>query len=795
MQVRQLILTASAFVIAGAGPAHAQDSASVAGDSVLQSLVAEALARNPTVAQRQAAVRAATLRIRPAGSLPDPMLTVGVMDLVLPHFEFNQSDFTEADVELSQEIPWPGSLGARSGVMRAAAAGARAEEGTVRRELTTAMAVAYYRLGYTVTALETLRRQRALLDAAVQLSTTRYATGAAPQSDPLQAKLARDRLRSEEFSLESERMAALAAVNALRGRAPGDSVPVTSIDPAALRTGAAPQPPADSLVALALATHPRLAVRRAAVDAATRTIQVERLGARPDFTLTLRYGYRPRAFNFNFPDFFSAFVGLRLPIWAWRKQNRLADAARADSTGSAAGLRDAELQLSREVAEAAARVQASQQRLALLVDGVLPNARGTVESVLRSYQVGRAEFLTLLSVEDARYRAELEAVAVAADYQAQLVILRQLTACKKAPTPDMQGMAGMPGMPVAAADTSGVPLDRAEAARLGITFARAAERPVRSSVRAVGILKYAEPSLVYVNARVGGWVERLYADYVGKRVEQGDPLLALYSPDLVSAQEEYLLARRLKDDTLAVSARRRLALWDIPPDQIDSLETRGSVTRTLLLRAARGGEVTEKMVIEGQAVKAGDNLFQIADARVLWVDVAIFEQDAAAVRVGTPATITVDALPGRTFRGSVAFIYPQLDEKTRTLTARVTVDNVDGALRPGMYATAALATAGRRSVSVPLEAVLPTGTKDLVFVNRGDGRFVPRDVRVGLRGDSLVEIVEGLKPGDEVVASATFLLDSESNLAAAIQGLMLQMGMGLNMGGMQMPAKEGARRP
>ncbi len=433
MQVRQLILTASALVIASAGPAHAQDSAPVAGDSGLQSLVAEALARNPTVAQRQAAVRAATLRIRPAGSLPDPMLTVGVMDLVLPHFEFNQSDFTEADVELSQEIPWPGSLGARSELMRATTAGARAEEGTARRDLRTTMAVAYYRLGYAATALETLRHQRELLEAAVQLSTTRYATGAAPQSDPLQAKLARDRLRSEEFALESERIAALAAVNALRNRSPSDSVPVAAIDPAALRVGALPQPPGDSLVALALVTHPRLAARRAAVEAATRSIQVERLGARPDFTLALRYGYRPRAFNFKFPDFFSAFIGLRLPVWAWRKQNRLADAARADSTGAAAGLRDAELQLSREVTEAAARVQASQRRLALLVDGVLPNARGTVESVLRSYQVGRAEFLTLLSVEDARFRAELEAVAVAADYQAQLVVLRQLTAGESQP--------------------------------------------------------------------------------------------------------------------------------------------------------------------------------------------------------------------------------------------------------------------------------------------------------------------------------------------------------------------------
>src|SRR2546428_491667 len=267
MQVRQLILTASAFVIASAGPAHAQNSAPVAGDSVLQSLVAEALARNPTVAQRQAAVRAATLRIRPAGSLPDPMLSVGVMDLLPPNFAFNQSDFTEVDAELSPEIPWPGTLG---------------------------------------------------------------------------------------------------AVNALRNRTPGDSLGVVPVDPAQVRAGISPLPPSDSLIALALVAHPRLAARRAAVDQATRTIQVERLGARPDFTLTARYGYRPPFLGqFPFPGFFSAFVGLRLPIWAWRKQSRLAETARADSTGPTPELRDAQLQLSREVTEAAARVQASQQRLAL----------------------------------------------------------------------------------------------------------------------------------------------------------------------------------------------------------------------------------------------------------------------------------------------------------------------------------------------------------------------------------------------------------------------------------------------
>jgi len=359
----------------------------------------------------------------------------------------------------------------------------------------------------------------------------------------------------------------------------------------------------------------------------------------------------------------------------------------------------------------------------------------------------------------------------------------------------MQDMKGMPGMPAASPDSSGMPINRTEAQRLGITFARASERPVQSSVRAVGVLNYAEPNRAYVNARVGGWVEHLYADYVGKRVERGEPLLALYSPDLVSAQEEYLLARRLKDDTLAAGAKRRLELWDIGADQIDSLEARGTARRTLLLRAPRGGEIVEKMVIDGQAVKPGDNLFLIADRRVLWVDVAIFERDAPAVRVGMRGSVRIDAVPGAEFSGRVAFIQPQLDERTRTLTARLEVDNASGALRPGMYATVELNTAGRRAVTVPLAAVLPTGTHNIVFVNRGDGRFLPRDVRVGQHGDSLIEIVEGLQPGDEVVASATFLLDSESNLAAAIQGLMLQMGMGLNMGGMQVPPREGERRP
>jgi Cu(I)/Ag(I) efflux system membrane fusion protein len=233
------------------------------------------------------------------------------------------------------------------------------------------------------------------------------------------------------------------------------------------------------------------------------------------------------------------------------------------------------------------------------------------------------------------------------------------------------------------------------------------------------------------------------------------------------------------------AARRRLDLWDIPEDQIELLDRTGKAQRTLLLRAPISGEIAEKKVIDGQAVQAGDNLFLIADRSLLWVDLAIFETDARMLGVGVPVDLTVDALPGHTYRGRVTFIHPSLDTTTRTLTARVEVRNRDGRLRPGMYVTARLAPASTQRLTVPLTAVLPTGTRQLVFVNRGDGAFVPRDVKTGARSDSLIEITSGLKPGDEIVASAAYLLDSETNLAAAMQGLMLQMGMGLNMGGMQ----------
>ena len=374
-----------------------------------------------------------------------------------------------------------------------------------------------------------------------------------------------------------------------------------------------------------------------------------------------------------------------------------------------------------------------------------------------------------------------------------------MAACSKNPSSQasQDSMAEMPGMSgMAGKDDSGsVLIDRSTNSRFGITFARASERPLSREIRLAGALSYAEPNRVYVNARVNGWVEKLYADYAGKPVRAGQPLLTLYSPELVSAQEEYLSARHLGDSALLSAARRRLVLWNIAEDQIEHLDRSGTVERLIEIRAPRSGEIAEKMVTEGQAVTAGDNLFLIADRSVLWVDLAVFEMDAALVALGSPVELIVDALPGRTYRGRITFIQPTVDSVTRTLTARVGVGNRDGALRPGMFATAVVTPSRRTVLTIPTEAALPTGTRTIAFVNRGDGRFMPREIITGVRGDSLIEVLSGLKAGDEVVASAAYLLDSESNLAAAMQGLMLRMGMGLNMGGMPaQPAGDTAPR-
>ncbi len=397
-------------------------------DTLLARITAQAIAANPSLDARRAMARAASARVRPAGALPDPMVSAGVMDLTLPRFGFRESDFTEVDLELSQEFPWPGTLGARTRAARAEAQAREADVGTRRREITARVAELYYRLRYVVTARSTLRQQRALLGAAVEISTARYATASAPQSDPLQARVAVSRLDAEDADLAEQQARVGAELKAIRNVRGAESLAIELIRPEVValalhgaRGGAIPMQ--DSLAA-----HPRLAARRAALEAAERTVRVEQLGARPDFSVTTRYGARPLG-----SDFFSALVGIRVPLWAGRKQNRLADAARADADAARAELAEETVALEAELQAARAGVASGEIRLQLLMTQVIPSANATVEAVLRSYRVGQAPFLNVLAAEDSWYRAQLDAAMVAAEHLTHLVMLEQLLLREEAP--------------------------------------------------------------------------------------------------------------------------------------------------------------------------------------------------------------------------------------------------------------------------------------------------------------------------------------------------------------------------
>ncbi len=414
-------------------PAPLQGQDPLRSDTLLARLTAEAVAANPGLGARRALAAAATARIRPAGALPDPMLEAGVMDLVLPDFAFRRDDFTEVDLQLSQEFPWPGTLGARTAAARAAARARTAEVAVRRRDVIVRTAELYYQLRYVVTARAALGRQRDLLKTGVEISTTRYATTAAPQSDPLQARVALARLDTEGADLAVREAELRAKLKALRNITGPDSLPIEPIRSEQVRSdlllssGDTTGEPADSLAPDSLPEHPRLTARRAEIEAAERTVRVEQLGARPDFTIMARYGARPIA-----SDFFSAFVGVRIPLYAGRKQLRLADAARADADAARAALAEERAALAEEIRTVRAQIRSEADRIRLLSDQVVPSARATVDASLRVYRVGKVEFLTVLAAEDALYRAELEAAQVAAAYLTHLVMLEQLLAPEEA---------------------------------------------------------------------------------------------------------------------------------------------------------------------------------------------------------------------------------------------------------------------------------------------------------------------------------------------------------------------------
>ena len=357
------------------------------------------------------------------------------------------------------------------------------------------------------------------------------------------------------------------------------------------------------------------------------------------------------------------------------------------------------------------------------------------------------------------------------------------------PVPKKDSM-GMDYIPVyAGEDEDGgneVRIGTAKVQKLGVRVEAASLREVSRPLRAAGRVEIDERRVHNVAPKFEGWVEQLHVNATGQPVAKGQPLFEAYSPELVSAQREYQVATKglaaLKDAPaeaqasmrqLADSALARLRNWDISAEQVERLAAGGEARRTLTYRAPVGGVVLEKKAVAGMRFMPGEMLFQIADVGVVWVLADVFERDIAAVRVGQKVTVSINAYPDKSFEGKVAYVYPTLKGETRTVPVRIELANPGGLLKPAMYASVEVGAGGTapKVIAVPLSAVIDSGTRQTVLVQKAEGRFEPREVKLGVRGDDYVEVREGVKEGEQVVVAANFLIDSESNLKAALGGM------------------------
>jgi len=323
---------------------------------------------------------------------------------------------------------------------------------------------------------------------------------------------------------------------------------------------------------------------------------------------------------------------------------------------------------------------------------------------------------------------------------------------------------------------------------IGVRTAKVVKMDLEQNIRTIGRVDYDETKVGLVQTKFNGWVEKTYVNTTGQKVNKGDVLLEIYSPQLVTAQEEYLdTYRRLKDvekenrvstiDNLKsnlMSIRKRLENFDISNDQIAKLEKSNVAQKTMAIRSPFTGIVDKKHIQDGMEVKPGMKLYSISDISSVWVYADIYEYEIPWVQDGNGATMTLSYIPGKEFSGKVEYIYPYLDAKTRTLKVRLSFSNEDGMLKPGMYSNVNISSVPvKDAIAVPVEAVMYSGTRNLVFINLGEGRFAPRDVIVGIEsGDGFYEIIEGLEVGENVVTSAQFLLDSESKLQESISKML-----------------------
>ena len=313
---------------------------------------------------------------------------------------------------------------------------------------------------------------------------------------------------------------------------------------------------------------------------------------------------------------------------------------------------------------------------------------------------------------------------------------------------------------------------------IGIETGTAEYETVADTIHAAARVTLDETKIAKVQTRIEGWIDQLFVDFTGKYVKEGDPLLTVYSPEALATQQEFLLAmkaqQQMRDnpvhemagstEDLVAAARKRLELWDISPAQIDEIAHFNRPLKNLTLHAPISGFVTERNAFAKQRITPETPLYTIADLSTVWVIADVFEYEAAGIRTGAPATLTLAYLPGRAFRGRVSYILPQVDPGTRTLKVRLEFDNPGYTLKPEMYGEIELASGAARRLVVPQQAVLDSGDRQVVFIDRGDGSFEPREVKAGSESGGHVEILNGLKAGERIVTSGNFLLDSESRL-------------------------------
>lgn len=308
------------------------------------------------------------------------------------------------------------------------------------------------------------------------------------------------------------------------------------------------------------------------------------------------------------------------------------------------------------------------------------------------------------------------------------------------------------------------------------------------TIRTVGYIDYDERKVYTINSKISGWIDKLYVDYTGKPVYKGQPLLEIYSPELVTTQEEYLLAfnnlkslnksnfENIKQSAMELlqSSRKRLAYWDIPEQEIKNLEQTGKVKKNMTLFSPYNGIVIHKNAVEGSHIKEGQDLYKIADLSTVWVLASIYDYELPWIYEGQEVFIELSYLPGESFKGKITYIYPYLDKKARDVKIRMEFNNPNLKIKPGMYANVYIKGKPiENALIIPSEAVLRSGKRNLVFVARGGGHFEPREIKLGPDGDhGKVMVISGLLPGEKVVTSAQFMLDSESKLQEAIQKLL-----------------------